>query len=426
MDYQTGVTQGGWAVSVAPMQHVESVCVGLWFPVGSRYESNRLAGASHFVEHMLFKGSKRRSAKEISQAVEGIGGYLNAFTAEEMTSYYASSTVQHLPMLLDVLLDMVYESTFPPQEVERERGVILEEIKMYEDQPAQLAQDGLNMLLWPDQPLGRPITGSQESVGRMKREDLIGYGARYYTPGRMQIVVAGKTSLDEVKHILGKNKGVRPASHRRSAVVGRSKQPRQQAQVRLRVRQKPIEQTHLALGLRGVSRHDPRRYAIKLASVILGENMSSRLFQKIREQHGLAYSIGSSVSYFTDTGALVISAGVANAQAIKATRMILKVIQELALRAPSASELRRAQDYVIGQMWMGLESTTNQNMWMGEALLGYGQIYSPHEMASRLRKVTREEIREAMVFLARNDKLCLSVVSPEAKSKEWEKVARFA
>src|SRR5580698_9492202 len=192
----------GAQLAVAQMPHVESVSVGFWLGVGGRQESKRQNGIFHFLEHMLFKGTTTRSAREISEAVEGVGGYLNAFTAEEMTCYYARASATHLRAVVDVLSDMLLRATFPAAEIERERGVIQEEIRMYEDQPSQLAQDLATSMLWPGNPLGRPLLGTSENIQRMKRRDLLDYRRKLYHSGNLRIAVASKTELAEVKELL--------------------------------------------------------------------------------------------------------------------------------------------------------------------------------------------------------------------------------
>ena len=277
----------GAQLAVAQMPHVESVSVGFWLGVGGRQETRRQNGIFHFLEHMLFKGTTKRNAREISEAVEGVGGYMNAFTAEEMTCYYARASATHLDVVVDVLTDMLLRATFPAAEIERERGVIQEEIRMYEDQPSQLAQDMASALLWPNHPLGRPLLGTSEIVQRMKRRDLLNYRRKFYHSGNLCVTVAGKTDLAEVKELLRPLLRQFPTGPRAMfAPVSR-----RQTAPRFEVARKAIEQTQFVVGLRGVSRHDPRRSAFRLMSVMLGENMSSRLFQNVREKHGLAYSI---------------------------------------------------------------------------------------------------------------------------------------
>src|SRR5476651_1319401 len=279
----------GAQLAVAEMPQVESVSVGFWLGVGGRHEARRQNGIFHFLEHMMFKGTTKRSAREISEAVEGVGGYLNAFTAEEMTCYYARASAAHLPKVVDVLTDMLLRATFPAVEIERERGVIQEEIRMYDDQPSQVAQDAATALLWPNNPLGRPLAGTSENIQRMKRRDLLNYRRKFYHSGNLCITVAGKTDLAEVKELLRPLLRQFPTGPRALFTPV----PRRQTAPRFEVIRKPIEQTQFVIGMRGVSRHDPRRSAFRLMSVMLGENMSSRLFQNVREKHGLAYSIST-------------------------------------------------------------------------------------------------------------------------------------
>jgi predicted Zn-dependent peptidase len=411
----------GAGLAVAEMPHVQSVSVGLWLGVGGRHEPRAIHGVSHFIEHLLFKGTSRRTAREISEAVEGVGGYLNAFTAEEMTCYFAKASAKHLPVLIDVLMDMLIRARFPADEIERERGVIIEEIRMYEDQPGQVAQERLNALMWPGHPLGRPLAGTVDIVSRMKRTHLMNYRKRFYTAGNLWITVAGHTTLAEVKHLLAPVAKWIPRGPRAQAMAARDRQRKPGSDV---VR-KPIEQSHLAMGLRGVSRHDPRRFAMKLLNVILGENMSSRLFQSIRERHGLAYSISSSVSYLEDTGSLSVQAGLENGKLGKAVRLTLKAIHSLAEKAPTSHEVRRAKDYTVGQMHLSLESTTNQLMWMGEGLVGHGRILDPQKITEQIEAVSAEEIRSVAAFLASNRRLNAAVVSPVAEAAELREAVRL-
>src|ERR1700677_3691127 len=398
----------GTQLAVAEMPHVESVSLGFWLGVGGRHESLRQNGIFHFLEHMFFKGTTRRTAKEISEAVEGVGGYLNAFTAEEMTCYYARASATHLPEVVDVLTDMLLRATFPAAEIERERGVIQEEIRMYEDQPSQLAQDMATSLLWPSSPLGRPLLGTSEIIQRMKRRDLLNYRRKFYHTGNLCITVAGKTDLTEVKEMLRPFLRQFPTGPRATFPPV----PRRQTKPRFHVVRKPIEQTHFVLGMRGVSRHDPRRSAFRLMSVMLGENMSSRLFQNVREKHGLAYSIGSGANYYQETGSLFINAGVENSKATQAMRLTLQTIRQMASRAPSMRELRRAKEYTYGQIHLNLESTDNQMMWLGEGLLGHDRVIQPEKLIRQVEAVTPEEVRAAAELLVHNERLNVAVESP--------------
>ena len=411
----------GAQLAVAEMPHVESVSVGFWLAVGGRHESKRQNGIFHFLEHMLFKGTTKRSAREISEAIEGVGGYLNAFTAEEMTCYYARASASHLPKVVEVLTDMLLRATFPAAEIERERGVIQEEIRMYEDQPSQLAQDLATSLLWPNNPLGRPLAGTSANIERMRRRDLLSYRRKFYHSGNLCITAAGKTDLAEVKELL------RPLLRQFPTGPQAMFTPvsRRQTKPRIQVVRKPLEQTQFVVGLRGVSRHDPRRSAFRLMSVILGENMSSRLFQNVREKHGLAYSIGTGANYYHETGSLFINAGVENSKTTQAIRLTLQTVAQLARRAPSLRELRRAKEYTFGQIHLNLESTDNQMMWLGEGLLGHNRVINPDKLIRQIEAVTPEEVRAAAALLVHDERLNIAVVSPTAELAEIEAVAKF-
>lgn len=411
----------GAQIAVAHMPHVESVSVGFWLGVGGRQESRRQTGMFHFLEHMLFKGTTKRNAREISEAVEGVGGYLNAFTAEEMTCYYARASAKHLRTVVDVLGDMLLRATFPAVEIERERGVIQEEIRMYEDQPSQLAQDVANTLLWPNHPLGRPLLGTSEIVQRIRRRDLLHYRRKFYHTGNLYITVAGKTDLPEIKELL------RPFLRQFPTGQGAMYTPvsRRQTAPRFQVIRKPIEQTQFVIGMRGISRHDPRRSAFRLMSVMLGENMSSRLFQTVREKHGLAYSISTGANFYHETGSFFINAGVENSRTAQAIKLTLQTVRQLARRAPSARELRRAKEYTYGQIHLNLESTDNQMMWLGESLVGHQRVINPDKLIRQIELVTPEEVRAAAALLVHNERLNVAVVSPTAELVEIEAASRF-
>ncbi len=406
--YQVTELPNGLRVATAEMPHMVSVSVGVWVGVGSRYESAKLNGACHFIEHMLFKGTRRRSAKEISQAVEGIGGYLNAFTSEETTCFHARAGHERFPEVLDVLVDMLLHSKFAPADIAKERDVIKEELAMYLDEPQHQVQELLNATLWPGQPLGRPITGTNETLDGLRRTDLVGYLRQHYPGGNTVIVAAGKIRHSETVRALKPyvryfTAGPRPAC----APVQTD-----QAAPRLRLFTKKTEQTQLALGIRTCSRHDERRYPLRLLNTILGENMSSRLFQVVREDRGLAYSIYSTPSFFADTGDLVISAGLDLDNLPKTLRLIIRELRRLTEAPVHAAELRRARDYVLGQIDLGQESTDNQMNWVGEQLLGYGRIYSAAAVKRRLARVTAAEIRSVARDFFRPDRLNLALVSP--------------
>jgi predicted Zn-dependent peptidase len=416
--YRISKVQNGLRLATAEMPQMKGVSVGIWIGVGSRYEPAALNGVCHFIEHLLFKGTAKRSAREISQAVEGVGGYLNAFTSEEATCFHARASHDRFELLVDVLLDMLLHSRFAPADIAKERDVIKEELAMYMDEPQHQVQELLNATLWPDQPLGRPITGTASTLDRIRRTDLTQYLGRHYVPSATVIVAAGKVRHSDLVRAarsfangfaVGARPGCAPA------------QAPPQSGPRVALFTKKTEQTQLALGIRTCSRHDERRYALRVLNAILGENMSSRLFQVVREDRGLAYSIYSTPSFFEDTGDLVISAGCDTGKLPEALRLICRELRRLTREAPGRSELQRARDYVLGQIVLGQESTEAQMNWVGEQLLGYGKIIPPRELERRLMRVTGREIRQAAADFFRPDHISLAVVSPLKRREAVER-----
>jgi len=416
--YRLTQLANGLTVATAEMPQMRSVSVGLWLGIGARYEPAELSGICHFIEHLLFKGTRKRSAREISQAVEGIGGYLNAFTSEEMTCYHARACHDRFDELLDVLMDMFLESKFQPADVAKEREVIKEEMAMYLDEPQHQVQELLNATLWPDQPLGRSITGTNRTLDALGRRHLLSYLGRHYVAASALVVAAGNLNHRQVARAVARygprfRTGACP-----SFAPARNEQPGPRA----RLFTKSTEQTQLALGIRACSRHDPRRFALRLLNAVLGENMSSRLFQILREDRALAYSIYSTPSFFHDTGDLVISAGLDTDNLPKALRLILRELRRFTESLPSPAELRRAREYLIGQTDLSLESADNQMNWLGEQLLGYGRVHSPAVFKRRLSQVTAGEIRAVARDFFRPDQLNLALVSPlkgQDRVRQW-------
>ena len=328
LDYRETQLANGLRVATSSMRNVSSVTVGVWVGVGGRWESKKLSGVSHFIEHLLFKGTQKRSARQISQEIEGRGGYFNAFTQEESTCYYAKISSEYVEEVTEILADMYLHPRFAPEDIEKERGVIIEEIMMYRDQPHQLVLERLGELLWHNHPLGRPLIGTPKTVGGMTRADIMGHKRRYYIPENTVVVFAGDVVHEErvrhVRRLLG-----RAAARRARGFVAADKA----GQLRADVIGKEVEQAHLALGVRHFGRHDRRRYALKILSVILGENMSSRLFQVVRERHGMAYSIHSSVHMYADTGVLEVSAGLDRKRAGRAIELVMRELRRFKEKA---------------------------------------------------------------------------------------------
>ncbi len=418
--YQVSRLKNGLTVATAEMPHMASVSLGIWAGVGGRYEPAPLSGVSHFIEHMLFKGTRRRAARDISQAVEGIGGYLNAFTGEESTCFYSKARHDRFGELLDVLMDMFLHSVFDRGEIDKERGVIKEELAMYLDQPHQHVQELLNETMWPDHPLGRSITGTEQTLDTLDRRKLLAYRTANYVAAGTLVTAAGNLRHDRVVKAVARF-GPEFAPGKRPQFL-----PVDDAQTGPRVRlfTKDTAQMQLALGIRTCSRHDERRFALRMLNTMLGENMSSRLFQVLREEHGLAYSIHSGLSFFDDVGTLTISAGLDTDRLPRALRLIVKELRGFIDAAPAARELRQTRDYLIGQIDLSLESTENQMMWLGDQLLGFGKIIPPAQIKQRVCEVTARDVRQAARDFLRPERMSLALVSPLKSAAGLEKLMK--
>ena len=419
--YQTTRLENGLTVASVEMPHMASVSLGIWVGVGGRHEPVDLCGVSHFIEHMLFKGTRKRSAKRISEDVEGVGGDINAYTSEENTCYFIKACHNRFHEMLDVLMDMFLHSKFEPVEIEKERSVIKEEVAMYMDQPQQYVQDLLNETIWPDHPLGRSVTGTDASVDKISREQILAFQKMHYVSENTIVAAAGHlTHLTLLQAISKYTKFFRKGN---KAHFDPAPDLLRKPNIRLATR--PIEQTQLALGIRVCSRHDEERYCLRLLNALIGENMSSRLFQVVREDHGLAYSIGSSNILFDDTGALTITAGLDTDKTHAALKLIMKELKRFTSELPSSREIRQARDYLIGQLELGLETTNNQMTWAGEQLLEYGKITDPELIKGRLFKIRPSEIRSFAQHYFRKEHLSLALVSPLKTTRGLEKLLEF-
>ena len=398
----------GLSVVVRPMAHAESVAVGVWIKVGGRYERSALSGISHFLEHLLFKGTRRRSCEQLTQAIEGIGGSLNGFTAEEFTCYMAKVPAKHLDRALAVLSDMVLHPAFKPDDLEKEREVILEEIRMYEDEPAQYVHDLFNQLLWPNHPLGNLLSGTMATVRGIRRQDVVAHWRRFYHPRNMLLACAGALDPDRVLRRLRRAFiGRRPGLASRVAPA-----PRAARGPQVRLHHKDTEQTHLCLGTLAMPRTHPQRFALELVHVLLGANMSSRLFHEVREKRGLVYDIGTQIKRYHDTGAFIISAGCDAAKLTTTVQTVVEELRRIKRQRVGPQELRRAKDFYAGQLLMGLEDTMDHMLWMGEQAVTVGRISDAHDVIAALERVTPEQIRRAARALFTPERCYLTAIGP--------------
>lgn len=408
----------GLRIVTARMPHLASIALGIWVGTGGRHESAPQNGVAHFIEHMLFKGTRRRSAARISQDIEGIGGYLNAFTDEEQTCFYSRAVASKLPELADVLLDMFQGSRFSPADISKEREVIREEQAMYLDQPSESVHDLLNAVQFKGHPLGRPVIGTPKSLKVIGRNELLEFFALHYVAGTTVISAAGDVDHEAlVKEVRDRESGFR-----RSSPPAPIPAPKIRMQPAVRLRTKDTEQSHLAIGFRTAPRLDSRRHALRLLNVVLGENMSSRLFQVLREDHGLAYNVQSSVSAWSDCGDLVISAGLDDHQVEKALKLILGEVKKLCSRTIGKAEFERARDYTIGQADLALEGSEQMMMWLGEQILATNKVTEPGKIRDRIATVTPREIRAAAVDFLRPNQVSLALISPRKSSLRLERL----
>jgi predicted Zn-dependent peptidase len=417
MVYETTKLMNGIRVATCEMPQMKSVSVGIWVAVGGRHEPEEHCGISHFVEHLLFKGTKTRTAQRLTEEVEGVGGFINAYTTEDHTCFYAKAAAHYFDILADVVTDMFRNSVLADVEIERERDVIREEILMYRDQPAHFSQELLSSVMWPRHALGRPLTGSFESIARIRRRDLLHYIERNYNGCTTVIAVAGRCRHDEVVSRFESTMadlpvGSPPEFDRWNGT---------KLQNRMAVAKEGTEQTHLALGYHAIDRNDDRRHALKLLSVILGENMSSRLFQQLRERNAYCYSVGSGTLVLEDSGLMSIWVGLEPGKLKSALRAIRNELEKFCDELPSEKEVRQAQEYTIGQNELGLESTTNQIMWMGESIIAYEYVVHPEEVQARIKEVSPEAVQNVARLCFDPARMGLAVVGPvgEGEMHRW-------
>ena len=405
----------GLRLITAPMPQARSVAISLYVGAGSRYEKREAAGVSHFVEHLCFKGTaKRPTAQLISEAIDGVGGILNAATDREYTVFYAKVARPHLDVALDVLCDLVQTPLFDATELEKERKVVLEELAAVADSPGQQADLLLDELLWPAQPLGWDIAGTKESIEGLTRDVVVDYVRRQYVPNNMVIAVAGNVSEDEVAALLAPTLG---------AAVAGTPEAWSPAQNGVQapgcaLRFKRTEQTHIALGLHGLPLDHPDRYALDLLSVLFGESMSSRLFLELRERLGLCYDVHSYVTHFLDAGSFGVYAAVDPANGHKAVGALMLELRRLTEGIPEA-ELHKAKELAKGRMLLRLEDTRAVSGWLGGQEILTGEILSPEEVVARLEAVTPADLTRVIAGLLRRDALKLAVVGPHRSERRF-------
>ncbi|MBI3803185.1 MAG: insulinase family protein [Nitrospirae bacterium] len=382
------VLDNGIRIVAEKMSSVKSVSIGLWVNVGSRDEETHEHGISHFLEHMFFKGTENRSAKEIAREIDAIGGELNAFTSRETTTFYAKVLDDHLSKAVDILSDNFHSSTFDPREIDKEKQVVVEEIKMVEDDPEDLVHDLYTKDVWKGNPLGRPILGTIETITGMTRKKILRFLKRTYDPKQIVISVAGHFDLDPLMKILEKSFG----GYRAEEV---DLHPRIAPQItpHFQVKKRNLEQVHLCIGTQGLPHRHPDRYALYVLNTILGGSVSSRLFQEVRERRGMAYSIYSYPSSYQDGGLFTIYAGTGPQNAPKVISLILKEFKKLKEKGVEAGELDQAKNHIKGSLMLSMESTSSRMSKLAKDELYFGRHFSLEEVVREINKVSLEQVQ---------------------------------
>ncbi|MFH0847564.1 MAG: pitrilysin family protein [Chloroflexota bacterium] len=419
--YQKTTLPGGLRVITTAMPHLRSVSVCIFTGAGSRYEQDSEAGISHYIEHLLFRGTpKRPSSREISQAIEGVGGVLNAATDKELTLYWTKVTQEHLTLALDVLTDMFLHAKLETADIEKERQVIIEEINMSLDSPSQRTEMLIDELLYPNHPLGRDIAGSKETVAGMNREMMLGYLNRQYLPQNTVVSIAGNIShahaVAEVEKLLG---GWASTQKQAPYLAFQSN-----AGARLKTEKRDIEEVHLNLALPGLSLFHPQRFVLGLLNNILGSGMSSRLFLEVRDRLGLCYSIHSYVGHHLDAGSLVIGAGVEPKNLVALIQATTHELARLKEKVPEW-ELEKAREITKGHLILRLEDSRDTASWAGAQETLMGRILTIDDVVRIIDAITTEEVQKLAEELLVGEKLRLAAVGPVKEEDKLEELLRI-
>lgn len=407
--FSKSVLDNGIRIVSQEMPEHRSVSLGIWVENGSRHENESENGLSHFIEHLLFKGTARRTAAQIAEEMDAVGGVLNAFTAKEHTCYYAKVLDENLPLAIDLLTDIFLHSSFDPDEIERERSVILQEISQAEDTPDDYVHDLFNLDFFKDHPIGRPICGKEETVNGFGREDILGFFRARYQPRRVIVSAAGNFRHDAmVEEIGGRLGGVLDANGDSGSPAAGESAPKMGSGVFPHA--KSLEQVHLCLGVAGLAQTHPQRYAAYVLNTLLGGGMSSRLFQEIREKRGKAYSVYSFSSSYKDVGYFGVYAGTSLESTEEVVDLIVKELRKLAAGEVSAEELGRTQGQLVGSMMLGLESTDSWMSHIARNEIYFGRAVGTEEICQRIRAVSRDDVIELAAALFSGGAMTLTLL----------------
>jgi len=404
--YRKGSLPNGIRVVTERMDHVRSVAVGVWVETGSRHESENRCGMSHLIEHLVFKGTATRSAEQIARTMDSVGGQMDAFTTKEHTCFYVQVLDQHLPLAVDLLADILLNPLFNADELEREKSVVLQEIKMVEDTPDDVIHDLFAGQIWEGHPLGRPILGSREAVTSYDRQTALSHFTEEYVPPRILISVAGNATHDHVINLFSTGfQGFERGATTRAATPPITRPG-------VNIVNKTLEQVHLIMGFPGLRHSAPERYALFLLNDVIGGSMSSRLFQEVREREGLVYAIHSGVQAYVDTGVLYVYAATDAQNFSKVLKSTLKVLRELKKTGVTDEELRRAQDHLKGSLMLSLESTSSRMNRLAKHEMHHGTFLSMDAMLAAIDGVRHEEVQTLVTELLDEDRLALTTLGP--------------
>ena len=407
--YQRTVLDNGLRILTSTMPHTHSVSITVFIGTGSRYESAEQSGASHFIEHMVFKGTaKRPTAKDIAITIERIGGFFDASVGQEESTFWARITQPHLDTALDVMADMLRHARFDPAEIDKERGVIAREINLTLDTPSDLVHLLNNQLVWPDHPLGRDVAGTEESIASLNRDGLLAYKNNHYLPNNTVVSIAGNVEHEAVVSQIAACLG----DWARGKVASYQPARNDQSEPRVRVHNQDTRQSYLCLSVPGLPRDHPDRLNLRLLNTVLGEGMSSRLFSGIREKRGLAYNVDSYISALYDTGVIGVDAGVDPGYIGAAIEAILAEWDELRQEEIPSEELTRAKDFIKRQWLLFTEESLSVALWFGSQEILFSEVLTYEEAIEAIKAITTADIHRVAQTLFREEKLNLAVVGP--------------
>ena len=408
--YRKDTLSNGMRVVSETLPKSRSISIGVWVKVGSRHEPQEIGGISHFIEHLFFKGTEKRTAKDIAIEMDSLGGEMNAFTTQETTTYYAKVVDEHLHTAIDILSDILLSSKFDPVEMEKERRVILEEIKGVEDTPDDFIHELFTGTVWPDNSLGRPILGTKETIKSLKHENIISYIDNYYSPKEIVISVAGNFEHTRLIELLDASFGkLLRTGNPKSEVTPTFTHD-------LFVKKKQLEQVQLCIGCKGLNYTHEDRFVISALNTVLGNSMSSRLFQEVREQNALAYSIYSYVTAYRDTGLLTVYAGTDPSNALEAARLVLKEFKKIKDEGITTAEELRVKNQVKGNLVLALESSNSHMSRIARQEIYYGKYLSIDDIIKGVEKVTREQVQRLAQQLFTEENMALTILGPLGKA----------